>query len=383
MSVVRRGREHSTWRAPVAAVAAALTLVLAAGAVPSAGAVARDRSATTSSRGESDPTTAAVARRARTDAAVRVQRVTVKWTGTDRRKRFTRTAVVPGIGHATFVCRPGATMLRLYASDRSAETQMWIAKYETKSDRAVVAVKVPRIYTFSDAADDGTGGTGRYAHEGLNQRTRIENHSSGYLHGVISQRPGRHQPAGAATTAPATSFRLDWWWNGFHHPPRYRSCSVKAVFKTRTDVRPGLDWPELNWPELNWHGLNWHGDADALGHEETSAPYPAIGRMSLRCETGRNGDASFWLTPTASDARVWVEYVTGEGLVENHVETIGLGYDDERGTVGPLDLPQNGMLRLWWTVAGQTRAFIVSSYRVTNNVAHPKLNVCEVAVAPW
>jgi hypothetical protein len=41
------------------------------------------------------------------------------------------------------------------------------------------------------------------------------------------------------------------------------------------------------------------------------------------------------------------------------------------------------MMRLFFTVAGKQRAFIVSSYYLTNNKRFPGLNTCEVAVAAY
>jgi hypothetical protein len=301
----------------------------------------------------------------------KVQHITVSWKGTQKYKDYNASAVVPGIGNVTLVCKPSSTMVRLYASDRNAETQMWMAKYETKNDHAVVAVKTARIYRYADAADDGTGGTGYYSHEGLNQRTPVENYSSGYMDGIISQRPGRNQPASGAAMKPVTSFQLNWYWNGFDHPEDYRSCKIDAVFTTRLDNRLGV---------------NWHGEADAEGNVFQVSTLPAIGDMLIRCETnndGAGGVQSIALVPTSKNSSVYVEYVTGEGRVEDHVDGFSSGYDPETGKLGPFPLPRNGMLRLFFTVDGKTRAYIVSSYFVTNNGRNPGLNVCEVAAAAY
>ena len=118
-------------------------------------------------------------------------RIGVVWQGYQKRPKYQKVADVPGIGQVELMCRPNNTMLRIRANDRRAETQMWMAKFETKNGRDVVAVKNVRIYTFATAADDGTGGTGPQAHEGLNQRNPIEDFAKGSAYGVISQRPGR------------------------------------------------------------------------------------------------------------------------------------------------------------------------------------------------
>ncbi|CAB4696579.1 MAG: hypothetical protein F2667_03715 [Actinobacteria bacterium] len=303
-----------------------------------------------------------------------VQRVNVSWEGTRKKRVVEKSAVIPGIGNVTLVCKPSSTMVRLYANDRSAETQMWLAKYETKNDHAVVAVKNARIYRYANADDSGLGGTGSFAHEGLNQQTPIEDYSSGHLQGVISQRPGRHQAAGGVTPPPATSFTLNWWWTGFRHDLDWRSCSMSAVFTTQLDERIGV---------------SWHGDADAAGHLTQQIPVEGIGDILVRCDNdpdangsaGQGGEQTIAIQPVADVASVYVEYVTGEGLVEDHVEELSLARDPVTGLLGPLPLPRNGMMRLFVTVGGVERDYVLSSYYVTNNAKQPQLNVCEVAAA--
>ncbi|MBB6627274.1 hypothetical protein H5V45_08060 [Nocardioides sp. KIGAM211] len=296
----------------------------------------------------------------------RVRTVRVKWHGDDRRPRYVKATDVPGIGTLQLVCRPDTTLVRLYAHERGAETQMWMSKFEVKNQRNVVAVKTARIYRYATAADDGTGGTGRAAHEGLNQRTPVENYSSGYARGLISQRPGRNRPAGDAVLTPATSFTLEWYWNGFDHPPAYRFCQMKMVLTTVLDEPLGIDW---------------HGDTDADGRTVRTAAVAGLGDLTLTCETGRDGTRTVGLVPTSDDpdASVWVEYVTGEGAVEDHVEAWELDRDPITGEIGPLELPRNGMMRVFYTVDDTTRAFLLSSYLLTNNTKKPELNVCEVA----
>ena len=78
------------------------------------------------------------------------------WQGDQTRPKYQKVADVPGIGQVELICRPNNTMVRIRANDRRAETQMWMAKFETKNDRDAVAVKNVRVYTYATAADDGT-----------------------------------------------------------------------------------------------------------------------------------------------------------------------------------------------------------------------------------
>lgn len=305
---------------------------------------------------------------------LRVQRVTVSWNGSAKKKVFARTAVVPGIGTLTLVCKPDNTIIRLHAFDRTAETQMWMSKYETKNDRAVVAVKTARVYRYATAADNGRGGTGKFASEGLNQRGRIENHSSGHIHGVISQRPGRHRSTATAARKPVTSFDLSWWWTGFEHPMDWRSCRIDATLRTRLDQRVGV---------------SWHGVDDAARGSSQVTTVPGLGELEVRCEpdtlgTGAGeGDQTIAVRAASPEAWAYVETVQAEGPVENQVDDVTIGVDPETDTLGPFSLPRNGMMRLFLTSGGVERRFIVSSYYVVNNEKRPELNLCEVAVAAF
>ncbi|NPC98479.1 hypothetical protein [Nocardioides sp. zg-DK7169] len=305
---------------------------------------------------------------ARSTPIRKVQRLKLHWKGTQRTRRMTRAAVVPGIGRLSVVCRPRSTMVRLWAEDRTAETQMWLAKYETKGGHAVVATKTARVYTYADADDPGRGGTGAMAHEGLNQRPRPENFSSGHLDGIISQRRGRHLPASGAATPPSTSLSLNWWWTGFRNPRSWQQCRVDAVLTTRLDIQPGI---------------NWHGDEDGIAGGGTRTwRLPNLGELEVRCEPYPAGDRqTIALVPARRPARAWVETVTGEGRLEHHVEGESHARDPVTGRLGRFPLPRNGIMRLFLTVGGVERVLVVSSYHVTNNQRRPELNTCEVAVA--
>jgi hypothetical protein len=297
------------------------------------------------------------------------KRIVVKWQGYQRRPTYQKAADVPGIGQVELICRPNNTMLRIRANDRSAETQLWMAKLETKNGTDRVAVKNVRVYTYATAADDGTGGTGPQAHEGLNQKTPIEDYAKGSAYGVISQRPGRNQAGGGPTTLPVTSFKLTWYWERFAYPGS-QYCKVTLALRTDTDQQLGL---------------SWHGDDEAAGHQTSTTTIPGFGQAELRCETGRTGEQTVALRPEDPDSFMDYEYVQGEGRVDDpdHVTHYSdLDYDPETGLLGPVDLPRNGMMRIWWSVDGVKRTWVLSSYTVTNNAAKPYLNLCEVAATP-
>lgn len=310
------------------------------------------------------PTYAGGATASRLDDVIAKKRIVVKWQGWQKHPKYQKTVDVPGIGNVDLVCRPNTTMLRLHANDRRAETQMWLAKFETKNGNNVVAVKNVRIYTYDTAADDGTGGTGPQAHEGLNQRSPIEDFAKGSAYGVISQRPGRHLPGGGQLSVPVTSFKLTWYWERFAYPGS-QYCKMTLAVRTRTDRQ---------------FGLNWHGDDNAAGSQTSSTTLPGFGQAELTCETGRNGERSVALVTDDPESYMDYEYVTQEGRVEDHVEHYDdLQWDPVTGRVGPVSLPGNGMMRIWWSVDGVKRAWVLSSYVKSNSAAKPELNVCEIA----
>ncbi|QWF23051.1 hypothetical protein KM427_04790 [Nocardioides sp. LMS-CY] len=301
----------------------------------------------------------------------RKTRVVVKWKGEKRKRVYQRTANVPGIGRVDLVCRPKSTMVRVRPNNRRAETQMWLAKFEQKRGRDVVAVKNARVFTYATAADDGRGGTGPRAHEGLNQRTPIEDFSSGTAYGVISQRPGRDQPGGGALTTPVTSFQLSWWWERFRYPGN-QYCRMALSLRTQTDGQ---------------FGLTWHGTDEAATRRTSTTVIPGLGEAIVTCEPGSVAyDQTVAFRPIGTHPEASYldfEYLQGEGDVGDHVERYeDLGYDPVTGLLGPVDLPRNGMMRLWVSVDGVKRGYVLSSYYVVNNDKDPRLNLCEVAAAP-
>lgn len=303
-------------------------------------------------------------------AAKKVQvdnRLRVKWQGYQKRPTYQKVAEVPGIGQVELMCRPNNTMIRIRANDRGAETQMWMAKFEYKEGTKRVAVKNVRVFRYATAADDGSGGTGWQSHEGLNQQSPIEDFQNGYAYGLISQRPGRHQPGGGPLTVPATAFKLTWYWERFAYPGS-QYCKMSLALSTDTEQQ---------------FGLNWHGDDNAANNVTSLTWIPGFGTVEVRCETGANGAQTVALRPDNPDAYMSWEVTRGEGRVEDRVVDYNpLPYDPWTQMLGPVELPTNGLMRIWWTVGGVTKGWVLSSYMVTNNVRHPELNVCEVAAAP-
>lgn len=304
----------------------------------------------------------------RADDGTKVRRVTVEWQGDDTKQVKSKDVVIPGIGTLTMTCKPNVTKVELFTANRHYETQMWMAKYEKKNEREVVAVKNARIYQYAHADDDGSGGTGFRAQEGLNQRAGqngVENYSSGYLHGVISQRPGRGQDQDQDQAAkPVTSFELNWYWNGFDHPRPFHYCKLDAVFTTKAADR---------------FVLTWHGEDDAPTKQQRTFRLPGIGALTLTCEPGQFGRQTVSMVPDSPDATVYYEKIQGEGAVDNHVEKhYDVEYDDEAGTLGETDLPTNGMMRLHYT-AGENDRWIILSSLIKANDDRPWRNLCELA----
>ncbi|MBC7631265.1 hypothetical protein, partial [Aeromicrobium sp.] len=297
-------------------------------------------------------------------ATQQVQHVTVKWQGGDGRPK-SKYATIPGIGNLQLICKPDTTMIKLYTPERGYETQMWMQKYETKNGRYVVSSKEARIYRWAHAADNGNGGTGNYANEGLNQgrgKNGVENFSQGYLNGVISQQSSRSADGPQLTSPrPVTTFELTWYWNGFDYAPNARSCTIDAVFTTRLDERMVL---------------TWHGSAAAAGHDTLSSPLRGIGTLDLYCELpAGNTDRAFVVTPSdlgsgpdsTSAPTLYVETVTGEGLVADHVEKHDYDLDGATGAFPAIPLPQNGSVRMKIKNGnGNATWVLLSSYTVLN-----------------
>lgn len=302
-----------------------------------------------------------------------VTKVALRYRGAQQHPVSTKSANIPGIGDVDIYCRSNITMLRLYTAGRQYETQMWTQKYEQKGYQSV-AVKNARIYRYAHADDNGKGGTGFYTNEGFNQQTPPETYSKGYLNGIISQRSSRSPTFSAgqiASPRPVTTFELTWYWENMRQPERFRTCNVDAVFTTELDSDRRM-------------GITWHGNAAAAGNDSYATTYPGLGDLALNCETGTYGDHTLTVTPTSQDATLYVETVTGEGRVEDHVDTSTLKVDKESGAFPVLPLPNNGTMRFKLTnTPTATKWFMLSSYYVTNDRFGPDRNLCEVSMGGY
>lgn len=358
----RRTTSRTTRSISAIALATALAVV---GAMP-ASAATRPGAPTPLDRVGPEPTMKVATKKAAGGASVK--HVKLEWRG-GKNKQRSKTFGIPGVGQMTFTCRADETQISLRAFDRDNETQMWLAKYEDKSYGQAVAVKTVRIFRYAHAFDDGTGGTSNPQHEGLNQRggkNGVENYSKGYIHGVISQRGSRNVEVGDDALKPVTTFKLNWYWNGFDHPMKYRYCKFDAVFMTKSAKI----------------AVNWHGEGDAQGNDYRRVRIPDLGYLELRCEPGRFGRQTVSLIPDDKNTEAYLEFIEGEGRVDEHVETRNRVTDRETGRLGPIEMPSNGMMRLFFKTGGRTVPYILSSIRKVND-DRPRLNTCEVAMGQF
>ncbi|CAN5427815.1 hypothetical protein BH09ACT12_BH09ACT12_11980 [soil metagenome] len=301
----------------------------------------------------------------------RSRHITLEWKGKTKPKRYTRRVTIPGVGELSLKCQPKKVMITLEANHRDRETQLWMAKYEDKSYGQAVAVKTVRIYRYANANDSsegkGKGGTGNPQSEGLNQRSGVngvENYGKGYGHGIISQRGSRNTSVGDDALEPVTTFDVNWYWNGFDYPVQYRYCKIDMMLVT--SLSPRL-------------GINWHGNDDARGNEYQRVRVPSIGYVQLRCNVGRSGKKLVSFIPKKKRTKVYVEKVQGEGRVDDHVSTRNLTRDRETGLLGPVRIPNNGIMRFYVDKGKKTVPFILSSYQKTND-PRGRLNTCEIAM---
>lgn len=326
-------------------------------------------------------------------ASTLTQQSVVSWK-TSYKSQDRASFVVPGIGRGEIVCRRNTTWIRITPSNRSRETQMWTTKYETKNGVVIPAVRNARVYRYAHALDIFDSGTGSSAYEGFNQENHVENYSVGYMHGIISSRPGRNTAANAAQTPSPTTFDLSWEWNDFHNKDK-SSCTVRATFKTdvsgqeaktRKTVKSKTRKVSVNGQtrhvgtkafisKTRSRGLtlDWHGAADAKTTSK-DLTLPGFGTLRVSCDTGAN--ATIWFYPKA-DGDFWVETAQGEG--EEIIFGDSYTLDPITRSLGPIPLPENGMLRGFLHVDGRNAQMRVSSVRKTNDL-DSRLNFCETSV---
>ena len=186
---------------------------------------------------------------------------------------------------------------------------------------------------YANAADDGAGGTGPHAHEGLNQRSAASRTSqAARAYGVISQRPGRNQDGGGALAMPVTSFKLNWWWERFAYPGS-QYCKMTLTLRTDTDraVRAELARRDRRCRDgaRSTTTIPGVGDAVVTLRARSTAIARRAQTVAFRPAGGRPGGVVHGRTST-SRAR---------GRVDDHVDagTPDLGLDPTTGLLGPVD----------------------------------------------
>ena len=128
----------------------------------------------------------------------------------------------------------------------------------------------------------------------------------------------------------------------------------------------------LNTDTDQQFGLSWHGDDEAARRTTSTTVLPGFGEARLRCETGKNGEQSVALRPTCAGRPGRPTWTTSTSPARGRSRTTSTtttnsAYDPVTGLLGPVDLPSNGMMRIWWSVNGVKKAWVLSSYSITNN----------------
>ena len=135
-------------------------------------------------------------------------------------------------------------------------------------------------------------------------------------------------------------------------------------------------------------GLNWHGSAEGAvaDHEHHRDPRGRRRHRDLRAGQQRlrpDGGLPARPGPTREASFLDYEYIQGEGDVDVHVDHVDdLDYDPVTGLLGPVDLPRNGMMRLWVSVDGVKQRLRALVLLRRQQRPEPWLNACEIAATP-
>ncbi len=275
------------------------------------------------------------------------QRAVVDWSNGAHGGREVVGFVVPGIGHGELVCSPTTQWIRIYPTDRRREVSMMNWTYR-----------------------DWGGGSGKEIREGLHTRFTgpdfserfanflpPEKQSTGEFIGLIADR-GPFDTVGTGPFAPPVSLNVRWTWD-FSSAGRER-CYAQLDLVAQTDDGLG--------PAVGSAQVVWRGDAAAAGRETSVAEIPGVGRLSVVCQPGVDGQRTAILENGAAGTVITRES-TWDGSVPQ--------------AVGPhvIRLPNNGQVQL--DVAGGARVLISSRWKA--NDPDPTQNFCAVAaqgVAP-
>lgn len=269
------------------------------------------------------------------------QRAVVDWSGGAYGGREIVGFVLPGIGHGELVCSPQTQWIRVYPTDRRREVSMMNWTYR-----------------------DWGGGNGKEIREGLHTRFTgpdfserfasflpSEKQSTGEFVGLIADR-GPFDSAGTGPFAPPISLKVTWSWD-FSQAGRER-CYAALDLVAQTDDGQG--------PAVGSAQVVWRGDAAAAGRDVSVADIPGVGRLTVVCQAGVDGQRTATLE-TASGGTVITRESTWDGSVPQ--------------AVGPIvvRLPNNGQVQV--DVANGSRLLISSRWKA--NDPDPAQNSCAVA----
>jgi hypothetical protein len=275
------------------------------------------------------------------------QRAVVDWSGGNHEGREIVGFVLPGIGHGEIVCTPDTQWVRVYPTDPRREVSMMNWTYR-----------------------DWGGGNGKEIREALHTRFTgpdfserfanflpPEKQSTGEFVGLISDR-GPFDSVGTGPYAPPISLNVRWTWD-FSHPGKER-CYAAIDLVAQTDDGRG--------PAVGSAQVVWRGDAAAAGRDLSVADVPGVGRLSVVCQAGVDGQRTAVLE-TGAGGKVITRESTWDGAVPQ--------------AAGPIvvRLPNNGQVQV--DVDGGARVLIASRWKV--NDPDPTQNSCAVAaqaVAP-
>ncbi len=275
------------------------------------------------------------------------QRAVVDWSNGAHDGREIVGFVLPGIGHGEMVCSPETQWIRVYPTDRRREVSMMNWTYR-----------------------DWRGGNGKEIREGLHTRYTgpdfserfaaflpAEKQSTGEFIGLISDR-GPFDSVGTGPYAPPISLNVRWTWD-FSQTGKER-CYAELNLVAQTDDGQGS--------AVGSAQVVWRGDAAAAGRDVSVAEIPGVGRLTVTCQAGVNGQRTAVLE-TGAGGTVITRESTWDGSVPQ--------------AFGPITvpLPNNGQVQV--DVHGGARLLISSRWKV--NDPDPTQNSCAVAaqgVAP-